>query len=264
MTFLVNSYILENEIGGGSQPFAYTGGTQDFEVPTGVTTLTVDSYGAQGGTGIWTGVAGGLGGRVQCDLTVTPGEILRIYVGGVGGDGRDDAVAAVGGFNGGGNGPAQGGGAGGGASDIRRTPYALADRLVIAGGGGGVGASNSFNGAGAGGVGGTPAGTAGADDPGDTGGGGGGTASAGGTAGGGVAPGGVGALGQGGVGGNSATRRGGGSGGGGYYGGGGGGSKGGTGFHGGGGGGGSGLSTGVNEILESGVRTGNGQAILTW
>ena len=66
-----------------------------------------------------------------------------------------------------------------------------------------------------------------------------------------------------GVGGNGDVLRGGGGGGGGRYGGGGGGAPASSG-EGAGGGGGSGLSTGVNQLLETGVRTGAGLAVVSW
>ena len=84
----------------------------------------------------------GNGGCVVCTLTVTPGTVLDIYVGGGGGN-ATTTVGGVGGFNGGSAGalgyvPYAGGGSGG-ATDIRIPPYALANRIVIAGGGGGAG-----------------------------------------------------------------------------------------------------------------------------
>lgn len=244
--------------GGGSgstataTAFAYTGALQTYVVPANVTTITVDLYGASGAADGAGNLYQAQGGHVRCDITVIPGETLRVYVGGAG-SGR------TAGFNGGGAGGGTAttadGGAGGGATDIRRSPYALADRLAVAPGGGGCGGNgagpNTGNGA-------TPTGSAGLTSTGI--GGGGGTNAAGGT--GGLGSGGLagsnGALGVGGDGGN--VQRGGGGGGGGYYGGGGGGGP--SANAGGGGGGGSGLSTGVNETLETGVRRGNGYAVI--
>ncbi len=90
-------------------------------------------------------------------LTVVPGEILNVFVGGQGGAG---AAGGLGGFNGGGaggTGTSFFGGGGGGASDIRRGGIALSNRVVVAGGGGG-GAFTGVGGAGGGTTGG--AGTA--------------------------------------------------------------------------------------------------------
>jgi hypothetical protein len=139
----------------GSQTFNYTGSVQQFTVPAGVTSITVDLLGASGGNAdgtasiLGTGTnAGGLGGRTQTVLTVTSGQVLDIYVGGQGGFGA--APANAGGFNGGGNGDSYFdtfgfgfgtvyGGGGGGASDIRTQGGSFANRLAVAGGGGGAG-----------------------------------------------------------------------------------------------------------------------------
>jgi hypothetical protein len=109
------------------------GSTQQFTVPAGITSITVDAWGAQGG-GDGTS-AGGLGGHERSTITVTPGQVLDVVVGG-------RAIGAAGGFNGGG---ASGINAfdtaygGGGASDVRPAGGAFADRIVTAGGGGGRG-----------------------------------------------------------------------------------------------------------------------------
>ena len=64
----------------GSQTFTYTGSEQTFVVPAGVTSISVDAYGAQGGTNSpATNI--NFGGRVQADLPVTPGTTIFIYVG---------------------------------------------------------------------------------------------------------------------------------------------------------------------------------------
>lgn len=120
----------------GAQTFNYTGAVQTFTVPACVNNITVDVYGAEGG---WNGpYAGGLGGRVQATIPVTPGEVLEIYVGQVGA-GTQGSHPGV--YNGGGGvfSYSSGGtsGTGGGGTDIRRTPYTTSDRLVVAGGGGG-------------------------------------------------------------------------------------------------------------------------------
>jgi hypothetical protein len=127
--------------------FPYTGSAQNFVVPEGVTEVAIVAYGAGGGRstsveGAHFG-AGGLGARASVsDVTVSPGETLKVFVGGRGLDG-DPGVD--GGFNGGGNGGnwsgfagSVSGGGGGGASDVRRAPYTEADRIVVAAGGGGA------------------------------------------------------------------------------------------------------------------------------
>lgn len=66
--------------GPGTQTFNYTGAAQTFTVPAGVTSVTIDAYGAEG-LG-FNGFTPGQGGRAKGDLTVTPGQVLNIYVGG--------------------------------------------------------------------------------------------------------------------------------------------------------------------------------------
>jgi hypothetical protein len=125
--------------------FNYTGSMQTFTVPAGVTSISVDARGAQGGAG------GGLGGRVTCNYAVTPGDVLDIYVGGQGGA---QVSNSPGGYNGGGNaGPCNvqyPGSGGGGASDIRLNGTALTNRIIVAGGGGGSHPINNNPGAGGG------------------------------------------------------------------------------------------------------------------
>ncbi len=109
--------------------FDYTGSTQTYVVPGGVTSVEMDLYGAAGYGDL------GLGGRCKAELAVSPGETLIINVGGSGGTG-------TGGFNGGG---AAGGsasyGGGGGASDVRQGGATLGNRIIVAGGGGGSGSN---------------------------------------------------------------------------------------------------------------------------
>ena len=93
--------------------FSYTGSAQTFKVPAGVTSISVNAYGGSGYYGTTGGhrkqtIRGGKRGRVEADLTVTPGDVLYIYVGGEGSGG--------GAFNGGGR--AMGGYGGGGATHI--------------------------------------------------------------------------------------------------------------------------------------------------
>ena len=235
--------------------FDYSGDYYYWAPPTGINSLHFDVYGAQGGR------VGGKGGAVSGDLqNLTSG--LYIYVGGAGAAGN----AAAGGFNGGGiagSGHADAG-SGGGASDIRLST-SLADRIVVAGGGGGTGGWIGGAGAPGGltlaatGTKGSAAGTAG----------GGGTQVAGGAAGLGVTTGNgnPGQLAVGGTGGSGSVA-GGGGGGGGFYGGGGGGSdsvSGGS--DGAGGGGGSSFATMAltsNINHQAGVRAGSGAVTLRY
>jgi Glycine rich protein len=174
--------------------FAFTGADQSWVVPAGVTSATFDVFGAQGGSGnIY---FGGAGGEATATVSVIPGDVLEILVGGQGGP-IFGAPPGTGGFNGGGDGGAGGtatgafapdgatGGGGGGASDVRAGSCAhtstcgLADRFIV-GGGGGMVASGPLRAPVPGG-GGSPSGDAASG--GDTSGGGGGTQSAPGTGG---------------------------------------------------------------------------------
>lgn len=256
----------------GSATFNYTGGQQTWVVPSGVTSITVDVRGSQGGTGAATedssGGIGGKGSRVQTNLNVTPGQTLYIYVGGAGGNWDDYNYNGTGGYNGGGNANSYSGGSGGGASDIRQGGTTLSNRVVVAGGGGGGGCGfSSSGGGGGGGTGGQNGGIGGNGIGGN--GGGGGTQTAGGSGGwGALGYAGNGSLGTGGAGAGGSFGEDGGGGGGGYYGGGGGGG-GGTGGadgfgSGGGGGGGSSYSSGTGTTYTGGYQSGNGQIIITY
>jgi hypothetical protein len=139
--------------------FEYTGGEQEFEVPAGVTSIEVAAIGGKGGDAPLTGggaTQGGDAAEVIGTLSVTPGQILYIEVGGNGGD---SDTTAEGGFNGGGN----GGGGGGGASDVRTSPRSVDletedTRLIVAAGGGGAGDEGPQESGGVGGDAGQPGG----------------------------------------------------------------------------------------------------------
>ena len=260
-------------------------GTDTFTVPSGVTEATFDVFGAQGGTG---DSAGGLGGEAKGTLTVAPGDVFQINVGGTGSpNGNGGGGGGNGGFNGGGQGGDGGnrsGAGGGGASDVRNGAFGLDDRLFVGGGGGGGAGTGDGFGGGAGGAGGGTSGVAGND--GGTGpngtatGGGGGTPTDGGA--GGLTAGCTAACsasfkgtdGEQGVGGpapNAYTNDngGGGGGGGGLYGGGGGASGGGaaadsTGGSGGGGGSGFATASATDTSNTANVRSGDGTVIITF
>ena len=252
----------------GSATFNYTGGLQYFTVPAGVTSVTISTFGAQGGSvNISCTSTGGLGANMIGDFAVTPGEILTILVGQQGLSNGQDA----------------GGGGGTFVVDASNNP------LIIAGGGGG--ASNDINNCGGGankngvnatittsgtasGDGVTPGGTAGNGGGANNGsGGGGGGFITDGTAGSGLANnngksflnGGAGGTGNnndfGGYGGGGAGwfTGGNGGGGGGYSG---GGTNGGQPFSGGGGGG--SFNAGTNQNNTAGVQTGNGYVEITY
>ena len=239
----------------GSQTFSYTGAQQTFTVPSGVTSIEIKAYGAEGGSHPSNGSDGGLGGYAIGNLSVTAGNTLYIYVGGEGvySSSFPNSSGTSGGWNGGGRGGSYAGASGGGASDVRSGGTALSNRVIVAGGGGGFDLYDNDGGAGGGTTGGSGGGTATVAT--------GGTQSAGGT--GGSRSGYTGGNGTLGDGGDNSTYAVngytyGGGGGGGYYGG------------GGGhpwcaGGGGSSYLGGVSSSsTTSGQRSGNGQIIINW
>ena len=155
----VKNITLQPEFTPTTTRFDYTGAVQTYTVPTGTTKLIVDCVGAAGGRAMSASSAytdRAKGGRVQCKLTVSAGQTINIYVGGVGGDGyyvtstSTGIKQASGGWNGGGNADSFGytsyyntkniesGSAGGGASDIRIGGTALSNRKIVAGAGGGT------------------------------------------------------------------------------------------------------------------------------
>lgn len=86
---------------GARDVFTFTGVQQDFIVPAGVTTLTVEAPWAQAGQGGDNGGAGGNGGTVTATINVTPGETLAVFVGGQGETGgSDNSQPGAGGFKG--------------------------------------------------------------------------------------------------------------------------------------------------------------------
>ncbi len=256
--------------------FIYTGAPEYYTVPAGARFLVFGLEGASGGdefhaTANWAN--GGHGARLvtTIDLAangVSAGDVLEVRVGGEGQTGSATAAGA-GGWNGGAAGGfvwnglsgTAGPGGGGGATDVRKAPYTLADRLCVAGGGAGAGGNNGTlstdgNGGDAGLGGERGAGTGGL--PGAK-----GTSSAGGAGGsGGSDSGSAGSLGVGGAGGATGIR-GGGGGGGGYYGGGGGAGTTTPGTGGGGGGGGSTHTVGALDSVAALGTYGDGFASIT-
>src|SRR4051812_3063766 len=85
--------------------FNYTGGVQTYTVPQCVTSIYIDAQGAPGALGGYSSyqMQGGNGGRVQCVMSVTPGQVLNVYVGGTGATLYNVSSTGViaGGFNGG-------------------------------------------------------------------------------------------------------------------------------------------------------------------
>lgn len=108
--------------------FNVSSSLQTWVVPNGITKIHVDCVGSKGGGN------GGYGGRVQCDLTVTPGQTLYIMVGAI------PSTLNTPAYN---------------ASDIRIGGRDLSDRRIVAGGGGSGDSSNGMGGHGGGTTGGT-------------------------------------------------------------------------------------------------------------
>jgi len=98
----------------------YTGSSQTWVVPAGVTSVDIEAWGAQGGPD-YVGNAGGLGSRMKGTFSVTPGETLGMVVGGQG-------------TNYGGN---NSGGGGGGGSFVWHENNSSEPMIAAAGGGGG-------------------------------------------------------------------------------------------------------------------------------
>lgn len=136
-----------------SYGYSYTGDYEKFYVPaTGIYTL--ETWGAQGGHR--GNNNGGKGAYSKADMYLVKGEVLYIYVGGSGSTLTKDGLRK--GYNGGGHtvGYYSTGGVwnettntyGGGATDIRYGGTTLYNRVLVAGGGGSVGASGNAGGAG--------------------------------------------------------------------------------------------------------------------
>ena len=141
-----------------SQTFSYTGSTQTFTVPDGVSALTVTLTGGQGGRGggdsQGSPTPGGYRGVVTGTIDVTPGQQLTLAVGGGGGTGVSSSGSAAGGSAGlnplsgydgavgGVAGPAgsSGGGGGSGAATVLR----VGSTDLVAAGAGGNGGNGQF------------------------------------------------------------------------------------------------------------------------
>ncbi|MBM4355008.1 MAG: hypothetical protein FJ109_14685, partial [Deltaproteobacteria bacterium] len=117
----------------GTVTFSLTGGQQNWTVPQCVTSVTLEAWGGQGGGSVGACMPdqedGGKGGYAKGTLSVGPGQLLYVFVGGKGTKGGS------GGYNGGGTGGTYAGG-GGGGSDVRKGGTGLNDRVLVAGGGG--------------------------------------------------------------------------------------------------------------------------------
>ncbi|MCW4450802.1 GEVED domain-containing protein [Kaistella sp. BT6-1-3] len=131
-----------------TQVFTYTGNTQTFTVPAGVTSLQIKAWGAGGGgsNAFNEGGSGGSGAFVTTSLTVIPGQVYTIQVGGGGRSGED---IKAGGYAGGGTGGRQSGSGGGYSAIFFGNTIGSNVRIVAGGGGGGAYESKStYGGAG--------------------------------------------------------------------------------------------------------------------
>ena len=133
-----------------SQSFKYTGATQTYTVPDGVTSLSILAEGGAGGLGRGGDVGRSAGAEVTGTLAVQPGQQLVISVGGEGSDASGSNHDPKGGWGGlganGGNGNSASdtlrtGGAGGGATTVQleAPDGSNPQTIVIAAGGGGMG-----------------------------------------------------------------------------------------------------------------------------
>lgn len=248
--------------------FNYTGAIQTYTVPAGVTSISIEAKGAQGGTS--TVATGGRGASMKGNFVVTPGQVIRVLVG------QQAPTIASGSF--------VGGGGGGGTFVVDQSTN---QPLVVAGGGGGAAGQccgvvnngvdavvatsgtaglNQSGGTGAGGINGNGGGAATQGQNSGAGGGfftDGANGASGATGGRSYLNGGAGGLNagsnNGGYGGGGGSHYGAGGGGGGYSG---GGATAGGGQWGGGGGGGS-INNGTNQVNAAGVNTGNGSVTIT-
>ena len=136
--------------------FNYAGSIQTYTVPAGVTSVTIEAYGAQGGNG------GGLGAEISGTFNVIPNQVLNILVGGEGGTRTNNLGVGGGGggsfiwdqsnnlfiASGGGGGRAgntQGGYPGAGSADIYPTNSVSAAGNGIGGNGGNGGSHGVFS-----------------------------------------------------------------------------------------------------------------------
>ncbi|GAB5387512.1 MAG: hypothetical protein Alpg2KO_04800 [Alphaproteobacteria bacterium] len=126
-----------------------TAGTYPISIPSGCGTVTVQLWGAGGGSNSDSRSGyndGGHGGYVSGVLPTDSVSSMTVVVGGGG-------ARRTGGFNGGGNGGDGGSnyrdaGGGGGATDLRINGSSLSDRVAVAGGGGGGSGPNGGHGGG--------------------------------------------------------------------------------------------------------------------
>ena len=105
-TYLIGKWGVSGSSGSGNEIFSYTGSVQTFTSPSGVTSIQIEAWGAEGGGRVLSGNSasglGGKGGYSSGTLSVTPNQDLYVYVGGHGSSSTNGFAA--GGWNGGGSG----------------------------------------------------------------------------------------------------------------------------------------------------------------
>lgn len=124
--------------------YIYTGRVEQFVAPFDAE-YQLETWGAQGGSADRNYALGGAGGYSKGTVNLKKGDILYIHVGGYG-------YTPQSGYNGGGCNPGLSYGwiCGGGATDMRINTNSVNNRIIVAGGGGSVGAYNHKGAAGGG------------------------------------------------------------------------------------------------------------------
>lgn len=132
-----------------TQVFTYTGNTQTFTVPAGVTSLQIKAWGAGGGgsNAFNDGGSGGSGAFITATLQVSAGEQYTVQVGG---GGKSGPGIKAGGYAGGGSGGRQSGSGGGYSAIFLGNTIGTNTRVVAGGGGGAYKSINTYGGAGSG------------------------------------------------------------------------------------------------------------------
>ena len=126
------SFFFSSQLLAATTTFSFTGSNQTFTVPAGVTSITMEGFGAAGGAGEGCANSGGKGGYLKSTITVTANDTLTIVVGEKG-----DAGAIFGGGGEGGSGGMHGGGSGGGATHVKNSSGTTLFVIGAGGGGGG-------------------------------------------------------------------------------------------------------------------------------
>lgn len=118
----------------GTVTLNYSGAIVTYTPPACVTSLTIDAYGAQGGSA--GSFAGGYGARIKGTFAISGGPTFRVLVGGKGVDAFDTTQQA--------------GGSGGGGTFVSNTASPPSPFVVAGGGGGAVnyGSSTTYQGVG--------------------------------------------------------------------------------------------------------------------